>query len=92
MLEENVTLSSRFLLDENIPIEVREFLNSKGFSAEYVPRGIANSEVALLARREKRVLITRDTDFLNSDMFPPNEYYGIVVFLIAICYYRRIGK
>jgi len=32
-----------------------------------------NSEVAPLARREKHVLLTRDTDFLNSDMFPPNN-------------------
>jgi hypothetical protein len=80
--EEKDTLSSKFLLDENVPMKVREFLNSKGFSAEYVPKGIVNSEGASLAREEKCALLTRDTDFLNSDMFPPNEFYGIVVFLI----------
>lgn len=82
MPEEKDTLSSKFLLDENVPMEVREFLNSKGFSAEYVPKGIVNSEGASLAREEKCALLTRDTDFLNSDMFPPNEFYGMVVFLI----------
>lgn len=74
--------SLRFLLDENVPVEVKEFLESKGFQAEYGPKGVNNSEVASLAKEKKRVLLTRDTDFLNTDLFPPREYSGIVVFRI----------
>ena len=83
LLEENAMSSSlRFLLDENVPIEVKEFLESRGFQAEYTPKGAKNRKVALLAEEKKLVLFTRDTDFLNTDLFPPKEYFGIVVFRI----------
>jgi predicted nuclease of predicted toxin-antitoxin system len=74
--------NSRFLLDENIPIEVKEFLEFKGFSVKYSPKGVVNGKVALLAKEGKLVLLTRDTDFLNADLFPPKEFSGVVVFRI----------
>ncbi len=81
--EGNVTSNSlKFLLDENIRIEVKEFLESKGYSAEYAPKGTKNSHLASLAKERKLVLLTRDTDFLNSALFPPQEFFGIIVFVI----------
>ena len=40
--------------------------------------GIENGEVAELANKEKRVLITRDMHFCNILKFPPENYNGII--------------
>ena len=72
----------KFLLDENIRIEVKEFLKSKGFSAEYTAKGIANGKLASLAKEKSLVLVSRDSDFLNKSIFPPKEFSGIIVFVI----------
>ena len=60
----------KFLLDENIPKSVMNFLKSKKISVEYVPRGAKNSKVAEIAKEKKTLL------------YPPEEFYGIVVFKI----------
>jgi len=72
----------RFLLDENVRTEVKGFLESKGFPARYAPKGISNGKLSLLAKEEKAVLLSRDSDFLNTSLFPPKEFSGIVVFVI----------
>ena len=72
----------RFLLDENIPKSVMNFLKSKKISVEYVPKGAKNSKVAKIAKEKKFVLITRDSDFANTLLYSPEEFYGIVVFKI----------
>ena len=74
--------SLKFLLDENIRIEIKEFLASKGLSAEYAAKGTKNGKLASLAREKSLVLLSRDSDFLNRAMFPPKEFCGIAVFLI----------
>lgn len=74
--------SLRFLLDENIRIEVKEFLESKGFSVKYASKGTSNGKLALLSKEKKLVLLTRDTDFINTALFPPRKFFGIVVFRI----------
>ena len=71
--------SQRFLLDENIPKSVGEFLKSRRFNAEYGPKGITNSELIALARNRETTLITRDEDFLNTSLYPPKEHKGIIV-------------
>ena len=40
----------RFLLDENIPKSVMNFLKSKKILVEYVPKGIKNSRVAEITK------------------------------------------
>lgn len=74
--------SPKFLLDENIPRSVKQFLESKGFSAEYTLKGISNSKAIALAKKKKSVFITRDTDFLNTSLFPPKDFPGILVLQI----------
>ena len=74
--------SPKFLLDENIRVEIKEFLESMGLSAEYAAKGTKNGKLASLAREKSLVLLSRDSDFLNKAMFPPKEFCGIVVFLI----------
>ncbi|AEA46593.1 DUF5615 family PIN-like protein [Archaeoglobus veneficus] len=75
-------LDLKFLLDENIPKSVKNFLEHRGFSAEYVPKGIKDREVVSLAKEKRAILLTRDSDFANSVLYPPHEFFGIVVFCI----------
>ena len=72
----------RFLLDENVPRPVMKFLKSERYCVEYVPKGVKNSEVAHLAKEQKAILVTRDSDFANMLAYPSGEYYGIIVLLI----------
>ena len=75
-------MSDSFLLDENIPKSVKKFLEGKGLSVDYVPKGAKDREVASLARENRAVLLTRDSDFANLVLYPPEDYFGIVVFRI----------
>ena len=72
----------KFLLDENIPRSVKRFLENKGFPVEYVPKGAEDDLVIALAKSKQAILLTRDSDFANQILYPPKEYYGIVVFKI----------
>lgn len=49
---------------------------------EYVPRGATDDEVANIARNREMTLITRDYDFANEFLYPPESYSGIVVLRI----------
>jgi predicted nuclease of predicted toxin-antitoxin system len=69
----------KFLLDENIPLLLKKFLELKGYSAEYAPKGINNGRFASLVLEKKWVLVSRDRDFLNSVMFPPEQFSGMIV-------------
>lgn len=69
----------RFLLDENIRVEVKEFLDSKGLSSAYASKGIRNGMLGSMAKEKRLVLLTRDRDFLNKHLFPPKEFSGIIV-------------
>ena len=82
MLNSPKPAPDRFLLDENIPRSVKRFLESKGFSAEYKEKGVKNSELLSIARKTGSVLVSRDKDFLETSLFPPKEYTGIIVFRI----------
>jgi len=74
--------SPKFLLDENIPKSVKRLLETEGFSAEYAPKGIVNSKLASLSKEKETALVSRDSDFLNTSIFPPEEFSGIIVFVI----------
>ncbi len=68
----------KFLADENIPYPVVKRLRAEGFditSIYEVRRGITDEEVAQIADREERILITFDKDFgmiflLRTSQFP----------------------
>jgi len=72
----------KFLLDENIPKLVKKFLESKGYVAEYPPKGVKNRELASLAISKGYILLTRDYDFANAILFPPKQFHGIIVLRI----------
>lgn len=72
----------KFLIDENIGLEVTEFLSAEGHDAKRVPPGIKNGEVIKLALNEKRILVTSDVHFSNILMYPPHKFCGIIRFKI----------
>lgn len=71
----------RLLVDENAGPEVAEFL-SDAFNVKYVAelklQGRPDEDVFAAAWREKRVIVTHDSDFLDNRRFPPHRTAGII--------------
>ena len=59
----------KFLLDENVPISIKDVIHDLGFDVfslhDFDMLGIQNGEVAKLALEEKAIIITLDSDFLQ---------------------------
>jgi len=72
----------RLLLDENVPYSIYKYLKSKGFEVSYVLSGAKNMGVIEIANKMRATLITRDWDFSNTIMYPPEKYHGIIVLKI----------
>jgi len=68
----------KFLIDENIRIEIMDFLTEKGHDVKRVPCGMENGDVMSLATNEQRILITHDIHFSNILIYPPAKYSGII--------------
>lgn len=73
----------KFKIDENLPIEVAELLKQANYDAITVLEqdlgGRADPHIVSVCQREKRILITLDTDFANIRFYPPAQYPGFVV-------------
>ena len=59
----------KFLLDENVPLSIKEIINNLGYEIitlkdEY-KLGIKNGEVAELSIKKNAIIITLDSDFLS---------------------------
>lgn len=85
---------SRFLIDHNLPPELASILNRRGFNVKTakdlnVDRR-ADEDVLAFAKRERRILLTSDRDFLNEHQFPPHRNPGIVVLPAASSEYRAL--
>jgi predicted nuclease of predicted toxin-antitoxin system len=73
----------RFKVDENLPIEVADLLQSAGFDAETAVAeqlaGTSDPTVAEACQREGRVLVTLDLGFGDIRAYPPEAMPGIIV-------------
>ena len=73
----------RFKLDENLPVDLAELFREAGHDAVTVLDqglgGARDPDLALVCRREGRVIVTLDTDFADIRTYPPSAYHGIVV-------------
>lgn len=68
----------KFLLDEHIPVSVKDFLKKHHYNAKIITsklKGLSDKEVFDLAFKEKRCIITKDSDF---EEFMKYEHYGII--------------
>jgi predicted nuclease of predicted toxin-antitoxin system len=73
----------RFLVDANLPRSVVTLLRNLRHDVEFV-RDIglgaaADSHIAARAKTIAAVILTRDLDFADVRLYPPEEYSGIVV-------------
>ena len=72
----------KFLTDENIGLEVTEFLRHLSHNIKSVIQvspGLSDVKVLQLAYKEKRILITSDTDFGELIYHRKQPYTGVIL-------------
>ncbi len=71
----------KFILDENLPKTLFDILkNQHKLDVRRVISGSRDEEIIKLARLQKRILLTLDTDFSNTLQYPLKMSPGIIVF------------
>ena len=60
----------RFIIDENVPTKLIRILRKKGLDTARVRLGSGDWEIARRAKKEDRILVTQDKDFIGSSMYP----------------------
>lgn len=65
----------RFLLDENVRIELFRHLKVKAFDVKFIPKSTPDSRLANLSKREKLILVTNDEDFTD---YSKDEVFCVV--------------
>ncbi len=63
----------KFLVDEDVPVEIIEKLGKIGHDAIRVVPSSSDPENANRAKSEGRVLISLDKDLTNRSLYPPKE-------------------
>lgn len=69
----------KFLLDENVHIELYKFLKQNSFDVKQVPKGISDQKALHLSNLELRILVTNDFDFADMEKFPREKIYSIII-------------
>ena len=73
----------RFKLDENMPVEAADLLRAASHIADTVHdeqlAGHPDPDIASACQREQRTLITLDLDFADIRVYPPDQYFGLIV-------------
>lgn len=69
------THKTKFLLDENVRIELFHFLQDKGYDAVCARKQSTDKELAQLSLQEDRVLVTNDEDF---SYYSKSEIFAVV--------------
>ncbi len=73
----------KFKIDENLPVEVAILLIKKGHNATTVYQenlnGAPDSDISIVCQREKRTLVTLDTDFADIHSYPPQDFPGLII-------------
>ncbi|MBC7571454.1 MAG: DUF5615 family PIN-like protein [Spirosoma sp.] len=69
----------KFLVDEQLPVLLAEWLQSKGYDAVHVSSLLANvripdSYICERSMAEDRIVVTKDSDFLNSYLLRQQPY------------------
>ena len=72
----------KFLADENVKKRLTQWLRTLGHDVLIADKGVKNSHLFSLANKEKRILLTNDTDFLNTALYPPQQTSGRIVLRI----------
>ena len=74
----------RFKIDENLPIDLANLLEEHGHDAITVFQqdlvGASDVDILQVCRHEKRALLNLDTDFTDIRKYPPEDYFGLIIF------------
>ncbi len=77
----------KFLLDENMPFALIEFLSNRGYETKHLKilgkGGIKNGEVYQVAQENQAWIMTRDSDFKNYHRFVIHPIKGIIVLTLS---------
>lgn len=65
----------RFLLDENVRVELDEFFKSQTLDFIRLPSSTPDQEIAATSLREKRIVVTNDGDFIK---LPKDKIFSII--------------
>lgn len=65
----------KFLLDENVRIELFNFLTNVGFDVKLVPKSAPDRKIASVSIKERRVIVTNDEDFWK---YSQDEIFSVV--------------
>ena len=68
----------KLLADENVRKRLVKVLRETGHDVKIAEKGTRNSALFLLAKKENRLLLTNDTDFLGMELLP-TERTGFVI-------------
>ncbi|MBI2672234.1 DUF5615 family PIN-like protein [Candidatus Woesearchaeota archaeon] len=73
----------KFLIDENVASSITKGLRKDGYDVKDIKElkmfGISDKEVLELANKEKRIVITYDSDFENHPYFINIKHFGIIL-------------
>mgnify|MGYP001614130120 CR=1 FL=1 len=69
----------RLLVDEDLHIDIANFLKREGHDVVIVAKGTKNGSLYKMTIKTRRGLLTGDKDFLNRVLFPPIHTKGILV-------------
>jgi len=69
------TLNRKFLLDENVRIELFRFLTHKDFDVKLATKSVPDSQYASLSKKQSRILVTNDEDFTH---YTADEIFSVV--------------
>ena len=72
----------KFLADENVKRRLGLWLKTQGHHVSTADKGVRNSHLFALAHKEKKILLTNDTDFLSTALYPPEKTFGRIVLRI----------
>jgi predicted nuclease of predicted toxin-antitoxin system len=74
---------AKFLVDESLGVDVAKVLRARGWNAVYASDlkllGRSDEDVFAAARREDRILLTHDRDFLNDRVFRMDVNPGVAI-------------
>ena len=75
----SLTPSHKFLLDENVRIELSKLLISEGFDVKLAPKSSADKTLASISLKEGRILVTNDGDFSR---YSSDKVFSVVLLKI----------
>lgn len=77
----------KFILDENLPVELADLLKENGYEDNTVLEqkwgGKPDEEIISHCQEELHALITLDMDFSDIRHYPPFKYSGIIVLKVS---------